>query len=214
MPADERVNAMTKVLGLTGGIASGKSTVSRYLKSLNIPIVDADLIAREVMRAGTPTVSKIAETFGEEYLLADGEVDRKRLGTTIFNDPAKRQLLNDIVQDEIRHEILTTKEALMAEAHPLIVLDIPLLFEEQYETIVDEVLVVFVDKKTQIERLLNRNTELSKAEALQRIEAQLPLEETAKHADILIDNNGTVEETLTQVNTWLKTNFGDEFIKE
>lgn len=205
---------MTKVLGLTGGIASGKSTISRYLKSLQIPIVDADLIAREVMRAGTPTVQKIAETFGPEFLLEDGEVDRQRLGTTIFNDPEKRQTLNEIVQGEIRQEILAAKEALLAENHPLIVLDIPLLYEEAYETEVDEVLVVFVDEETQCKRLLQRNPELSEAEARQRIAAQLPLTEKAATADILIDNNGTVEATLKQVNDWLRANFGDQLIKE
>lgn len=205
---------MTKVLGLTGGIASGKSTVSRYLKSLQIPIVDADLIAREVMRAGTPTVQKIAETFGSEYLLEDGEVDRQRLGTTIFENAEKRQMLNDIVQGEIRHEILAAKAALLAEDHPLIVLDVPLLYEETYETEVDEVLVVFVDQETQCARLLQRNPELSEADARQRIAAQLPLTEKAATADILIDNNGTVEATLKQVDDWLRANFGDQLIKE
>lgn len=212
LPADERVKKMTKILGLTGGIASGKSTVSNYLKELNIPIVDADIVARDVMRAGTPTVKKIAEQFGAEVLLENGEINRELLGQIIFTYPEKRKQLNDIVQDEIKKELLQAKKALLAAKPPLLVLDIPLLLEEGYETSVDEVMVVYVDKPTQKERLLKRNPELSEEDALNRIYSQMPLEDKAKLADVLIDNNGTIKQTCKQVETWLKTNFGEAFV--
>jgi len=196
---------MTKILGLTGGIASGKSTVSKYFASLNIPIVDADLVAREVMRAGSPAVKDIREEFGEEVLLENGEINREYLGELVFTYPEKRKQLNEIVQGRIRTEIADQTKALLEKNPPLIILDIPLLYEETYETEVDEVMVVYVDADVQKERLLKRNTDLTEEDALNRILSQIPLAEKAKLADVLIDNNGTIEQTLAQVRDWLKT---------
>lgn len=198
---------MPTVLGLTGGIASGKSTIANVFRERNIPIVDADIVAREVMRAGQPVVTEIAETFGTDYLLRDGEINREKLGDTIFADPNDRKTLNQIVQDEIRKEIERRREALLKEGHPLIVLDIPLLYEGAYENSVDAVMVTYVDKETQYERLRKRNPELSKEDARNRIASQMPLIEKARRADILIDNNGTIEETVAQVEAWLDENF-------
>src|SRR5690625_3502809 len=155
---------MTKILGLTGGIASGKSTVSKYFASLNIPIIDADLVAREVMRAGSPAVKDIREEFGEEVLLENGEINREYLGELVFTDPEKRKQLNEIVQGRIRTEIADQTKALLEKNPPLIILDIPLLYEETYETEVDEVMVVYVDADVQKERLLKRNTDLTEEE--------------------------------------------------
>lgn len=196
---------MTKILGLTGGIASGKSTVSKYFASLNIPIIDADLVAREVMRAGSPAVKDIREEFGEEVLLENGEINREYLGELVFTYPEKRKQLNEIVQGRIRTEIADQTKALLEKNPPLIILDIPLLYEETYETEVDEVMVVYVDADVQKERLLKRNTDLTEEDALNRILSQIPLAEKAKLADVLIDNNGTIEQTLAQVRDWLKT---------
>jgi dephospho-CoA kinase len=196
---------MTKILGLTGGIASGKSTVSKYFASLNIPIVDADLVAREVMRAGSPAVKDIREEFGEEVLLENGEINREYLGELVFTYPEKRKQLNEIVQGRIRTEIADQTKALLEKNPPLIILDIPLLYEETYETEVDEVMVVYVDADVQKERLLKRNTDLTEEDALNRILSQIPLAEKAKLADVLIDNNATIEQTLAQVRDWLKT---------
>lgn len=196
---------MTKILGLTGGIASGKSTVSAYLGSLNLPIIDADLIAREVMKAGSPAISEICEQFGVDMLLANGELDRKKLGDVIFASPEKRNQLNDIVQGRIRAEIKQQLAECEKENPPLIILDIPLLYEEEYENQVDEIMVVYVDVDIQKARLRNRNKELTEEEALNRILSQMPLIEKAELADILIDNNGTIENTLSQVRKWLKT---------
>lgn len=196
---------MTKILGLTGGIASGKSTVSKYFASLNIPIIDADLVAREVMRAGSPAVEDIREQFGEEVLLENGEINREYLGELVFTYPEKRKQLNEIVQGRIRSEIADQTKALLEKNPPLIILDIPLLYEETYETEVDEVMVVYVDADVQKERLLKRNKDLTEEDALNRILSQIPLSEKAKLADVLIDNNGTIEQTLAQVKSWLKT---------
>lgn len=200
---------MTKVLGLTGGIASGKSTVSEYFKKQDIPIVDADIVAREVMRAGQPVVAKIQEEFGDEVILEDGEINRERLGNIIFTYPEKRKLLDSIVRDEIRGQILQKSKELQAENHEVIVLDIPLLIEGNYQDEVDEMMVIYVDSDTQKERLLQRNDNLSEEEALNRIYSQMPLDDKAKQADVIIDNNGTVEETIKQVDNWLKTNSGE-----
>lgn len=205
---------MTKVLGLTGGIASGKSTVSNYLDDLDIPIVDADRVARDVMRAGTSTVEKVAEQFGEEVLQENGEIDREYLGNLIFTYPEKRKQLNDIVHSEIRGVILAVKEKMLEKEPPLIVLDIPLLYEADYENEVDEVMVVYVDSATQKERLLKRNPDLSESEALNRIYSQKSLEDKAKLADVLVDNNGTIKQTIKQVDNWLASNFDEEFRQE
>lgn len=203
---------MTKVLGLTGGIASGKSTVSNYFKSLNIPVIDADEIAREVMKAGQPVVSEIVETFGPDVLHESGEIDRKRLGTIIFETAKQRKELDRLVQPKIRAAITKEINRFIQQNEPLIVVDIPLLYEEAYEEMVDEVMVINVDSMIQKERLIKREPNLTEAEAYNRIMAQMPLPEKAARADIVIDNNQTVQNTLNQVKRWLEIN--DEFKEE
>lgn len=203
---------MTKVLGLTGGIASGKSTVSNYFKSLNIPVIDADQIAREVMKAGQPVVSEIVETFGPDVLHESGEIDRKRLGTIIFETAKQRKELDRLVQPKIRAAITKEINRFIQQNEPLIVVDIPLLYEEAYEEMVDEVMVINVDSMIQKERLIKREPNLTEAEAYNRIMAQMPLPEKAARADIVIDNNQTVQNTLNQVKRWLEIN--DEFKEE
>lgn len=204
MPTDESVKKMTKVLGLTGGIASGKSTVSEYFKTFEIPIIDADKVAHEVMRAGQPVVRDIAETFGAEIILPNGEIDRKKLGQIVFKDSDKRKQLDNLVRAEIRDEIERRIKVFMNEKKPLIILDIPLLFEASYEKMVDEVMVVYVDTATQKERLMKRNTDLSNEDAVNRIQSQMPLKDKAQKADVVIDNEGTIDATRKQVEKWLK----------
>lgn len=197
---------MTKILGLTGGIASGKSTVSEYIKSYGVPVVDADLVARDVMKAGAPAVLEIRDQFGEEVLLENGEINREYLGRLVFNSFEKRNQLNAIVQDRIREALEKEIAKHMEKEPPLLVLDIPLLYEEGYEDEVDEVMVVYVDPDVQKERLLNRDENLSETDALNRMYSQMPLSEKTKLADVVINNNGTVNETHSQVRDWLEEN--------
>ncbi|WP_225744379.1 dephospho-CoA kinase [Marinilactibacillus sp. Marseille-P9653] len=193
---------MTYVLGLTGGIASGKSTVSRLFLKHDVPVVDADVGARIIIEPGTEALKKVQNLFGEEILLENGELNRKKLGELIFSDPLKRKQLNDCLSYYIREWILSEKDRLITSGHDLIVLDIPLLFESGYKKDVDEIMVVAVDKETQLARLMKRN-ELSQAEAIQRMESQMDLLEKVAQADYVIYNNGTLENTVNQVEEWL-----------
>lgn len=201
------MSKMTKILGLTGGIASGKSTVSNVFKEQNIPVIDADIVAREVTKAGEPAVEEIRQAFGDQVIQADGEIDRDKLGGIVFESDAKRATLNKIVHEDIGKRIQEKRQQLVDEGHELIVLDIPLLFEAGYEKSVDQVMVVYVDAETQKERLLKRDPQLSEADALNRIKSQMPLQDKVERADILINNEGTIEETVQQVQKWLESAF-------
>ncbi|GEK91439.1 dephospho-CoA kinase [Alkalibacterium kapii] len=193
------------ILGLTGGIASGKSTVSRYFSEQGFPVIDADIIARKVLEPGEPAYLKVIEHFGEEILDADKSINRKRLGDIVFNDQDKLKRLNELVEKEIYKELIRKKKELMQKDHSLIVVDIPLLYEAGYEKVVDKVMVVYTDSSTQLERLKKRD-ELKEADALKRIRSQQPLNEKKEKADIVIDNNSTLEQTKKQVDQWLEKN--------
>lgn len=195
---------MTYLLGLTGGIASGKSTVTQMFRSKNIPVIDADIIAREVVKPGKPGLEKIVSHFGKDVLLEDGTLDRKKLGTIIFNDDAKRALLNHILSDEIRTRILEMIELCKKSDPSLIVLDIPLLYEGGYDEIVDDVMVCYVPRDIQLKRLMARD-HLKENDAIKRIDSQMSLEEKKSRADVVIDNSGRIDETLKQVQTWFDT---------
>ncbi|GEK89237.1 dephospho-CoA kinase [Alkalibacterium putridalgicola] len=190
---------------MTGGIASGKSTVSRYLKESGFPVIDADVIAREVMEPGEPAYLKVIECFGREILNKDRSIDRKTLGDIVFNDSEKLKQLNALVQKEIFAEIMKKKSELSADEHKLIVLDIPLLYEAGYDQAVDEVMVVYVDYSTQLSRLKKRD-QLTESAAVKRIEAQEPLKSKKDKADVVIDNSGTREQTKQQIDDWLTKN--------
>jgi dephospho-CoA kinase len=194
---------MALIIGLTGGIASGKSTVARMLLELGIPVIDADQIAREVVEIGEDAYLQIVEKFGEEILQADKTIDRAKLGAIVFNDEEKRKLLNSIVHPAVRQKMLEQKEQYVKKGEKNIVLDIPLLFESNLTYLVDKILVVYVDDHIQLERLMERNC-FSKEEAEARIKAQLPLKEKAAKADAVIDNNGTIEQTKEQLLNILK----------
>ncbi len=189
---------MTIVVGLTGGIASGKSTVAAIFREMSIPVIDADQIAKEVVQNGRAAYSKIVETFGKGILQEDLEINRAALGQIIFHNEQERQKLNLIVHPEVRKEMLKQKEQLIAEQYQLVVLDIPLLFESKLTYLVDQVVVVHVNELVQLERLQKRNN-LSKEDALARIKSQLPLTEKAKMADFIVNNNGSIAETKEQV---------------
>lgn len=195
---------MSFVLGITGGIASGKSTVVDIFKAEGFSVVDADIVAREVVEPNTPGLAQLVKVFGDEILLADERLNRKKLGALIFQDEKKRQLLNETLEPFIRGEIeRQAKEA--EQSSDLVVVDIPLLYEGKYEAMMNEVAVVYVTPEIQLTRLIARNN-LSENEALGRINSQLSLEEKKKRADIVFDNCGSQETTRQQVMDWLKEN--------
>lgn len=189
---------MGKIYGLTGSIASGKSTVSNFFKELNIPIVDADIIAKEVVEIGQPAYVKIVDVFGSQILLENGDINRSLLGSIIFNDKEKRLQLNSIVHPEVRREMVKQADTYLAMGEPLVILDIPLLYEGNSIELVEKVIVVSVSEETQIERLMKRN-DLTKEDALLRIASQIPVKEKEARADYVIDNNGDFEDTKRQV---------------
>ena len=193
---------MSYILGLTGSIATGKSTVAKLFLSAGIPVVDADLGARAVVLPGAPGLADIIEHFGEAYLLSDGTLDRKRLGALIFSDREKRKELDVLLKERINDWIQAEKERYISEGHKLIVLDIPLLYEGGYEDSCDAVMVVYVPEELQVQRLMSRN-HLDADEAAQRMQSQLSIEKKKELADFVIDNSGTIEETKKQVNDWL-----------
>ncbi|MDQ0245868.1 dephospho-CoA kinase [Bacillus fengqiuensis] len=189
---------MALIIGLTGGIASGKSTVSNMLKELAIPVIDADVIAKEAVQKDRPAYREIVRTFGTDILAEDLQLDRLKLGAIVFQDEKKRQLLNQIVHPAVRNEMLAQKEFFLQEGYETVVLDIPLLFESKLTALVDKVLLVFVDDSIQLERLMARNN-FTKEEAEARIGSQMPLQEKVSLADEVINNNGTMEETKEQL---------------
>lgn len=194
---------MTYILGLTGGIASGKSTVSTYLAQKGALIVDADLIARQVVAKKSSGLKQIVAKFGEEILTTSGELDRKKLGKLVFSNKELLKALTDITGPLIRAEILREIQAAKKAQVKLVVLDIPLLFETGYQTLCDKVMVVTIPSKLQLERVMKRDN-LSAAEARKRIANQLPASKRNELADVLIDNSKSVAETYQQVLKWLK----------
>lgn len=196
---------MTYILGLTGGIATGKSTVSRYFSDKGYAVVDADVVARRVVEPGTEGLANIVAHFGTEIIQKDGTLNREKLGAMIFSDAEKRETLNNLLSAQIRRTIMADTETLVNANQPLIVLDIPLLYEAGYETHCDAVMVVYTTEAVQLERLMVRNN-LTEEEALNRIASQEPIETKKDRADIVIDNNGPLNHTYEQVETWLKNN--------
>lgn len=184
------------IVGLTGGIASGKSLVSEELKRLGARVIDADMISREVMMPGTPAYRDIKDAFGPEVIKGDGEIDRKRLGSIVFSDPAKLDRLNAITHPRIRERIKERVAGITREGiDHLIVIDAALLIEGGLYKEMSKVIVVYADEERQAQRLRRREG-LSPVEAEKRIRAQMPLKEKLKYADYVIDNNGPAEETL------------------
>lgn len=191
------------IIGLTGSIASGKSTVANMLKDYGLPIVDADLVARIVVEPGTPTLQKIVEAFGGVALTEDGAMNRQKIGEIIFNDEEKRKQLNSIIHPAIRQEMLRQRDEHVAKGAQTVIMDIPLLFESKLQHFVDKILVVSVTEETQLRRLMERN-QLSEQEATARISSQLPLSIKEQGADAVINNNGTIEETAEQLQRILR----------
>jgi dephospho-CoA kinase len=187
---------MTRI-GLTGGVATGKSYVARLMREADVPVVDSDVLAREAVAPGTPELTAIVERFGPEILMASGELDRARLGEQVFRDAGARRDLEAIVHPVVRRGITQFFRAL-PPGTPLAVADIPLLFETHGERNFDKVIVVACLTATQIERVIVRDG-LSREAAAQRVAAQLPIEEKVRRADYVIRTDGTFAETDAQV---------------
>ena len=186
------------IAGLTGGIASGKSTVSGFLKEAGAVIVDADKIARHVVQKGQPAWQKIVDVFGSSILLPDGEIDRSLLGDIIFHDPEQKQALNRIVHPEVFSENATRlREIEKNQPDAIVILDVPLLIESGMDVGLSEIIVVYIPESLQIQRLMKRDA-LTPARALARIGSQMPIEEKKKRATLLIDNSGSLEDTRKQ----------------
>lgn len=186
------------IIGLTGSIASGKSTIAGMLASFGLPIVDADLVARQVVEPGSDTLTKIAEAFGQEVISADGSMDREKVGAIIFHNPDQRAVLNSIIHPAIRAEMLRQRDEHLARGAEVVVMDIPLLFESKLQHFVEKILVVAVSEHVQLERLMKRNM-LDEVDAVARIKSQLPMREKIDGADAVVYNDGTVEESEQQL---------------
>jgi dephospho-CoA kinase len=189
---------MLKV-GLTGGIASGKSTVSEAFARLGAKVLDADEVAREVVLPGKPAWTKLRHTFGSEFFHPDGRLNRSKLRRLVFANPEERSRLNAIVHPEVMREIDFRFEQLTSSAeHAVVLVDVPLLIEVGVAHRFDKVVVVYANESVQVMRLMQRDG-LSREEARQALSVQIDLREKAKKADFVIDNSGTPEETQAQV---------------
>ena len=189
---------MLKV-GLTGGIASGKSTVSKIFASFGAKVLDADEVAREVLLPGQPAWTRVRQAFGQEFFHADGKVKRKQLRKLVFADPEKRSQLNAIVHPEVMKEINRRAEILSSSVQTEVLLvDVPLLLEVGLAQRFDKIVVVSVGENVQINRLQQRDG-ISEEEAKQASKVQMALSKKVEQADYVIDNSGTLEETRGQV---------------
>ncbi len=192
---------MRVIFGLTGGIATGKSTVSAMLRQRGAVIVDADYWAREVVKPGSEGLEMIRRQFGDAYLHPDGTLNREKMASLVFSDEEARRRLNAITHPLIRQKMdEQVQMALKADPKAIVVMDIPLLIESivKGERRVDKIILVYVPEPIQLERLMRRNG-LSREEAVSRIRAQMPIDEKRPYADFIIDNSGPLEQTEEQV---------------
>ncbi|MEQ9618101.1 MAG: dephospho-CoA kinase [Deltaproteobacteria bacterium] len=199
-----------RIIGLTGNIACGKSTVARMLKGLGARVIDADEIARSVVEPGERAWGDIVEKFGEEVLNDDRTLNREKLGEIIFNDDAKRNLLNEITHPRIIGRIRELVKSYGRENAPVVIIEAALIVEKGgMKDLIDKLIVVTSDEKSQMERLTARNG-YSREEALSRIKAQMPLSDKVKHADYVIENSATLENLRIQVESlWERINAED-----
>ena len=195
-----------KWIGLTGGIASGKSTASKILRELGADVVDADQLAREAVAPGGPALRAVAQAFGRDVLDASGHLNRKYLAALVFADPAKRRALEAIVHPRVRAACASRRRELEAQGRAAAVYDVPLLFEKNLEGEFDVTVAIACRPETQKARLMARDG-LSEAEADARIAAQLPMAEKARRADVTIMNDGSLEDLRERVaEFWKLTN--------
>ncbi|MBB6214930.1 dephospho-CoA kinase [Anaerosolibacter carboniphilus] len=192
------------VIGLTGGIASGKSTATNILRKYGYPVVDADVIAREIVAVGEPALKEIEEYFGKEILNSDGSLNRKHLGSIVFSDPNKLKVLNEITHKRINDKIMNKIEVYAKEKeYDVVFLDAALLIEMNMRQLVDEIWLISVDEETQCKRLMDRDG-IDLEDAKRRINSQMTLEEKKNFADVIIDNSGTYSELEEKLKIELK----------
>lgn len=183
------------VAGLTGGIGTGKSTVASFLESFGAVILDADKIAREVVEKGSPVCQRIREHFGSEVFHEDGTIDRERLGSIIFGDRKKKELLNSLVHPAVFEVMAKRLGELQSRADDTVVIcDVPLLIETGMYHDFSEVILAYVPEEIQVERLMSRDR-IPREEALKKVRSQMPIEEKKKYATLIIDNSGSIEKT-------------------
>ena len=190
------------ILGLTGSLGSGKSTVAGIVRDLSGAfVIDADEITYQLQAPGAPAYDRIVEAFGNHILIADGTLDRGKLGATVFADEAKRQVLNSIVHPLVRQEELRLLE--LHRNDPMVVLMVPLLYEVAMDKLADKVVVVTVDEKARQQRLWLRSA-MPPDEVQRRLRTQMSQEDKARRADFLVDNSGALENTRQQVSELLR----------
>ncbi|HBC4952846.1 TPA: dephospho-CoA kinase [Staphylococcus aureus] len=206
---------MSKVIGLTGGIASGKSTVSELLSVFGFKVVDADKAAREAVKKGSKGLAQVREVFGDEAIDENGEMNRRYMGDLVFNHPEKRLELNAIIHPIVRDIMEEEKQEYLKQGYNVI-MDIPLLFENELENTVDEVWVVYTSESIQMDRLMQRNN-LSLEDAKARVYSQISIDKKSRMADHVIDNLGdklelkqNLERLLVEEGYIEKPNYGEE----
>lgn len=187
------------IVGLTGNIGSGKSSVARYFKELGARVIDTDQVAREVVAPGTDVLSQIVQYFGTNILSPEGTLDRSHLAEIVFNDTDALKYLNSVVHPAIRTVLLTAITDYKNNPDtPLLIIEAPLLIETGLYKLMDEVWLVTINRKTQIQRVMERDT-ATEEQVLSRIASQMPQEDKIPFADRFIDNSGSPEDTLKQV---------------
>ncbi|MBS4537200.1 dephospho-CoA kinase [Clostridium sp. D2Q-11] len=192
-----------KLIGLTGGIATGKSTVSKIIREKGYPVIDADSVAREVVEINKPAYKDIVETFGTEVLKEDKSIDREMLGDIIFKDQEYRSKLNSIVHPRVYQRIKEYINEFENKGYELIFIDIPLLIEvkdkiKKEGIYFDEIWLIYADEETQLKRLIERD-KFDREEATIRINSQIPIDEKRKYCDTIIDNTNDIKDTIKQV---------------
>ncbi|MBI5568785.1 MAG: dephospho-CoA kinase [Desulfomonile tiedjei] len=190
------------VVGLTGGIAAGKTTVSRLFEDLGVPVICADELAREAVEPGAPALADIRRVFGPTVIDDAGGLDRVGMAKVVFQDPAKRKILEEIVHPRVAEAKEKRLGELQRAGHRIVMVDVPLLYESGWDHLFDLVIVVYAPAQVQLERLMQRD-HMPLEEARSRLDAQMPIEDKRKLADRVVDNSGTPEQTRAQVQrTW------------
>lgn len=194
---------MKKIIGLTGGIATGKSAVTSILRELGFVVIDADAVVHELQKPGGKLYQALFQKFGSDFFETDGQLNRKKLADLVFNDKSAYKQLSDLQDRCIREELETRRAAEITRSEQTFFMDIPLLFEEHYESLFDEIWLVTVPENVQIERLMSRSG-LSREEAAARIARQMPMDEKLRLADVILDNSATLSDLRLQVLEQLK----------